>query len=1145
MDINPIPYKAFISEDDSIQKLINLLEDLQKKYLSVLKTVSQDATSVKASLQTVSAATAEGREEISKTTVATEKLKRLQDEFKVAMSSTGVEIARVKAQLAEVNKENTLFVKMTESQKTSIQAMKNELAVLIDTYEKLTLAERLNEEQSGALVARILQLKTQLAEAAATIKISTSAKLQEAKTSSDLDKAIAKLTKAYADETMELIKIKRETDEVLKIKRLEAQVNDSTIDSYNRLAAQYELSKITLNKYSQEVINQSRFLSALQKDAAAIRLEMVRLQEATGNHALSVGNYTKAWNGFGVSVQQVLRELPTLAVSAQTFFLAISNNLPILGDEIANLTRQNKLAAEQGKATTSVFRQLVKSLMSWQTALVLGVTILSLYGGKIVKFIEQTFKAQGAAESFATSQEKVNKSLRDSDNEFSKGIITFRILQTQWLALGDTARERQRFIDENKDAFRDMGVYINNVNEAESIFVQNSAQFIKVLELRAKAAAARELAEEQFKKEFERAEKQREQLEKAAIEAEKLQDLIARGLYVGPVDSTRIFGLDSTTVVQTTEAIEALMEGMSETQRKAYLDQSKSVFQRQGEQYVSIMTETLNEAYRLSEEYGFKIKKDEKTPKGPSDLSIENENLKIQKRFAESVTNLERDELEKQRKQLRDKFAADTADLRNKQKNDKRLTEESRELIDQIILNNEETLKYNLEILEIEWQQRQLNLEKETLDLRLSLAEVGTTEYYDLRNQMLRNQMQYELLENRKHIEALRQDESSITSKYDKDIIRNEVALDDILFDIQQKYQESEFNLVQRSEYEKNKFRLEQERDRWQRTLEMAKGGLLELSALEIAAIENTLSIIDRQLKENMGDRDIYDFLGISLSNKQKRAISEATAFVKEQITEILDKELELAEKKLEKAQEQTSRARDFLRLEMEARNEGYAHNVETANKELLLAQENEQKALVQKQQAAAARERIETLSQATSLITASANIWSTFSTMGPFGIPAAIAAIALMFGSFITAKARARQLSSSTELYEHGHAEILEGGSHASGKDIPLGKTKDGKERRAEGGEILAVINKKSTQKYGADNIIGMVDNLNKGIFEDKYLNIFNPKVYHASTAVIDISGISSDVKAIRNNSEYKYFINNGLLTEKYKNRTRVYRHG
>lgn len=1147
MDINPIPYSAFVKEDNSIQKLIEQLSALQDKYVELLKVVKADASTTKTSLSAISASTKEGQDGINAAALGAQRLKRLQEELKLAFSEVGREIAKYKDRLAGVNKENALNAKTILANDQSLKQLKGELGLLVKQYEELSAEERINGAATQELIDRIIFLRQEIKNVTANITLQTKASHTQAAANNAVAKATDKLIKAYSKETNELFRIKRETDEVLKIKRLEARATDGTTNSYNRLAAQYELNMINLNKYSQEVINLSPFLKRQQEESKKMRLEMIRLKEATGNHALSVGNYTKAWNGLGMATQQVVRELPAMAISAQTFFIAISNNVPILADEIKNLIRQNKEAAKIGRETTSVWKQLAKSLFSWQTLLVLGLTVLSLYGGKLINLIKHLTEAKGVSESLVKAQKAINKAFLDTDNTYTDTIVKYKVLKKEWELLGDSIDKRTKFIEDNADAFESLGVSITTVNDAENVFVNNSAQFIKALELRAKAEAARALAEKEFQKEVEAEAKREDKAKAAQLEAERLKSYKERGLLT-PGEQFALTEIDSASLQQLKITMDATFEAMTESQKEAYLNATKSTFQLQGEQYIDIMTKYLDEADKIATIYGFKpVKGEDEKSKADNALQIEQENLRIRKRYAESITALERDELEKQKKQLIGAYNAEIAELRNKQKNEKKLTDESRKLIDQIISNSAIKLATDLELLEIDFQQRSLNLEKEGLDLRLSLMERGTVDYYATRNALLRNQMEYEILENKKQIESLRKDEQAIRDKYGYDILQNEIAMDDLFFEQAQKYQQSEFDLVRHSEYEKNKFKLQQEKDMWTRRLEMAKSGLLTLTALEKATIENILVALDRQLDELDAGRDLFDLVGLDLDGEQKSAIKEATGFVKENIGAMIDAEIRLAEVKLEKAREQVDRAYDFLQLEMEARNQGYANNVENANKELQLARETEAKALQQKKKAQLAQERLNTIEQASSLITASANIWKTFSTLGPFGIPAAVAAIALMFGSFLGAKIKAKQvINTETEEYAEGHVELLEGGAHKSGKDIPLGKTNKGKERRAEGGEVLAVVNKRSVAKYGASKIFDIVNSVNKGIFEDKYTNIFNVASHPINTykSDVDLMGIDSNVKAIREQNEYRYHSDGaGLLVERYKNRTRTFK--
>lgn len=110
------------------------------------------------------------------------------------------------------------------------------------------------------------------------------------------------------------------------------------------------------------------------------------------------------------------------------------------------------------------------------------------------------------------------------------------------------------------------------------------------------------------------------------------------------------------------------------------------------------------------------------------------------------------------------------------------------------------------------------------------------------------------------------------------------------------------------------------------------------------------------------------------------------------------------------------------------------------------------------------------------------------------FGIPVgpilAATTTALMWGSFAAAKIQAAQLANAKTYGEGGMEYIDYGGSHASGKDVDFGRTKDGRPRRVEKGEVVSVINKKNVEKYGVSNIENIVNSLNNGTFEKQYIS-------------------------------------------------------
>ena len=186
----------------------------------------------------------------------------------------------------------------------------------------------------------------------------------------------------------------------------------------------------------------------------------------------------------------------------------------------------------------------------------------------------------------------------------------------------------------------------------------------------------------------------------------------------------------------------------------------------------------------------------------------------------------------------------------------------------------------------------------------------------------------------------------------------------------------------------------------------------------------------------------------------------------------------------------------------------------------------------------------LDSIEQASSLITATANIWKAFSGAGVVGIALAAVATATMWGAFLAAKIKAAQLTQPTEQYGEGTVELLQGGSHASGHDIDLGTKPDGTRRRAEGGEYFAVINRRNSRRF-RDVIPDVINSFNDGTFADRYQRA-NEQMDQYAVAMIgggktDISALERDVARIREQGDEIRFIDaDGNMVIQFRNLTR-----
>ena len=199
-------------------------------------------------------------------------------------------------------------------------------------------------------------------------------------------------------------------------------------------------------------------------------------------------------------MQQIARELPSLAMGPQMFFLAISNNIPMFTEALASARKEYEALTDAGKKATPVWKQVLSSLFSWQTAMAALITLSVVYGKEIGGWVKSLFGVKDAALSAAKAQEKVNESFRSSSSDVAEQVTLVRSLSERWKELGDNMADKKQFITENKKEFGKLGVEVGNVNDAENLLVDNTDVFIGAMILRAEAAAAFKLATEQTEK---------------------------------------------------------------------------------------------------------------------------------------------------------------------------------------------------------------------------------------------------------------------------------------------------------------------------------------------------------------------------------------------------------------------------------------------------------------------------------------------------------------------------------------------------------------------------------------------------------------------------------------------------------------------
>ena len=1255
MDNGVIKESELIQLDGTIDKLIESISGLGSEYGKAAELIKNAAAGISASLKSVSGATKQGRQAIDESAKAADRLAAAEESLKFALSETGKQVAWLKAQTTDANRATVEQQRQIQAAATSYNRLKADIKELTGFFKSLTKAEREDVEFGGQVIAELREKNAQLKALNDSIKpvVQSMTLLQKTEQQlaywqSEEGKRVLELRKQIHELTTDRKEEKADVDAVTKAQQkleYERSIEAKTLaklneeikmqqaanrllakeavyagSTYKDLSIQYDIVKAKIEALDKSSEDYEQTLASLTNKAAGLRARMNEMQKSTGNYSLNVGNYASAFDGLSQSVQQVLRELPTLRIGLDQFFLAISNNIPIFADmyaaekaafegQKASIEAANTVFDETGKvvskntakiteeisALDTPIKKVVKSIFSWRTALVLTVTVFTLWGEKILNWAGSLFKGASALYDLRKATKAVNKELGTSAHSFDDNMTTVRKLSREWKTLKTTA-EKTKWIKDNESAWSKLDVAMTGVQDAEDLFVRNTAAVQKAFMLRAKAAAAEELAKKKYA-ELLKLEVQREQLENTKKFLES-QQAAASGPYAMTVGSPTTGSTGTNYAAMA--AANALALRSTNNQIDAINSETEAYFRLSdaargaADEILGLYTKPNKNGHESNfdlEDYIAKMRikisesADKEQVKSMQDSFRQREKEAI-KAYNSEVNMLT--EVQRKNKKILDLRLKDEKDLTTKEKKIlKELTPERIAILEEengkiVELLEKFKVAYDQVVADILTEEKiaRINTEKEMLDYRLEFVQQGSKYELDLRLQAIELEKQAALLANEMVAEAEKKNVDEIIAYYKK--LEREARGSTTLSEFRAARITSSANLIRTAERGRGKprrqarrvvgtegslrrevYEIDTELLDVNKQLGLYYNGQLNLSKEQLATLRKQKIELEGR-KEDLAGKDgkvsgfenfmdsvnknglgggILEALG--LDEEGIEAFNIAVDAVIDGLNQIVEAEIEAAEQAVEAAQERVDAAQAAYDAELEARNNGYANSVETARKELEQEKKNEEDKQKMLEQARKKQQALDAATQASSLVTAVAGLWASYSTMGPASIALAGIATAALFAAFVASQVKAAQVAK--QQYGEGGLEFLEGGSHASGNDIDLGTTNGkGKRMYAEGGEAMAIINKRSTRRY-KDVLPSIVDSLNKGTFEEKFLNAFNsPGIYEMAFAGsnADLSKLESDVRKIREQGDSRtHVLPDGSIVIYYKNVRRIVR--
>lgn len=250
----------------------------------------------------------------------------------------------------------------------------------------------------------------------------------------------------------------------------------STASSYNEMNAAVLALEKRLKNMPKDSFLGAEGQNTLQQ-IQTLKNELKSMDAQMGNYQRNVGNYTSHWNGLNMSVQQVARELPSLAVGWNTFFLAISNNLPMIADELKKARIEYQAMQEAGEKGIPVWKQLTKSILNWQTALVVGITLLSVYGKDIMNWVSSLFKGEKAVLETVNATNQFHEAMRKGVSDTVKERTELKLLYDATQDSTRSMKERKAAVDELQKRYPN---YLGNIKD-EDILAGKASDSYKAL----------------------------------------------------------------------------------------------------------------------------------------------------------------------------------------------------------------------------------------------------------------------------------------------------------------------------------------------------------------------------------------------------------------------------------------------------------------------------------------------------------------------------------------------------------------------------------------------------------------------------------------------------------------------------------------
>ena len=1164
---NPIKKDDLISDDalKALEEMSRLLREDKENLDALMATYKQYAGVI----QTSSAANSGSNEELTKALQKISELEKAYSDLKKVMHDNSETQKKVNEEKKNYKKLTDDEIKSIEDLKKSLQGSVNEQMKAIDSIDVEKKSYNELNQIYNALKDSLNRMTTEQRNNSESGKAMTAQASKVYEAMKQLQQATGKTTLNvgnYAEATQSLKSQLRElTEEMIKM-RMEGKSN----------TAEYAEIQKKVGNLKDAYADAQQEIKYLASDTSNLDVALGALTATGGGFSAATGAM-KLFGAESEDVQEAQKKLQA-SMAIVNGLTAVQNNLQhqsalMLGvskvqtyalakaEELEGVVKaKNNSATWGGVAAQKAFNLVAKA----NPYALLATAILAVVGAiaALSKGLKALTSNMESARAKAKALKEVNEGAASSIGEMTAKFVA---LQKEWKNL--KAEDMPKWLEQHKNDWNDVGISINDANDAEKLYVQNTSIIQDAIDKRARSIAAMKVAADKYEEAFKKqVESENAIAESSASTLDRIKQVVVGssvslffGNTIGKEYVSREIKRDAEKyaaelkveaeklkaealyIIKTFYLPEVDKEDQDKEAEKAKKEEEKS--QKDANKKAEEANKKAEEARKKAEEARKKL---ESATRQLEDQIISNINDAFEREEKAEIKRHERF-IEDRNAEL--KSVTKGSELYNVIK--KQIEEEenthNRKILDINRRRYEQTEKIQKEFQEKQYKIREEFHKKEMQSIVATLKEdvvyikrrVRNVEEEELQNTSLSRNIEH-LIEVKKKLMAI-----DIAYNENEAIKERTKLLADLNNQIKDYAQQISITQKLRQYGSIS--------DIIHEFVDNNIGGQVQENIigniLGEPAMKARIAGFQAENPENW-ETDYMNWLNDEFEEWGKQAMSAASTWyntTKGYINDLINSYIELANAKANAAKESTDAAQKEYDKEKALLESGYAANVEATWAEYQEKKSAQEKAEADAKAAAQVQQELNETSTLGNLIVAASNIWKTFSVMGPVGVAAAVSAIGTMFAEFVAAKVKASEVSQ----YGEGGFEVLEGGSHASGHDIDLGvKNRKGRRMRAEGKEGLGIFSRRAMSHYGASDIEAMVNSVNRLEFEgnaDKRMSLERSVGMAVLSAPrTDLHRVESDLhKLVGYGSRSRTVNADGSVTEIRKNAKIVYKNG